>query len=192
MQYKKKLVNDRILDAGRAEYLKNGFRGGNIAAIATAAGVPVGNLYRYFDGKAGLLDAIVKPAYTELPKIIRKLSTMDEENNFSIEELMAVLASQLLQIFDEYGKEVLILVDKCATTRYDDFNEIVAKLVLELFLNKLYPEPSAVDGVMAELIAKAFLSSIFDILRKNLPRETTEEMFLRVLKYYFFNVQERK
>ena len=60
MQYKKEAVRERILEAARTEYLERGFRGGNISAIAERAGVPVGNLYRYFDGKNGVLDAIVK------------------------------------------------------------------------------------------------------------------------------------
>ena len=46
MQYKKKDINDRILEAGRDEYFAKGFRAGNISAIAANSGVPVGNLYR--------------------------------------------------------------------------------------------------------------------------------------------------
>lgn len=63
MQYKKKEVSERILQAGRDEYAEKGFRAGNISVIAANSGVPVGNLYRYFDGKMGLLTAIVRPAY---------------------------------------------------------------------------------------------------------------------------------
>ena len=63
MQYKKDTVRDNILDAARKEFLAHGFRGGNISVITKDAGVPVGNLYRYFEGKSGVLDAIVKPAY---------------------------------------------------------------------------------------------------------------------------------
>ena len=73
MQYKKESVREKILEAARKEYRRKGFRGGNISTIAENAGVPVGNLYRYFQGKTGVLDAIVKPAYDALPKLMAEL-----------------------------------------------------------------------------------------------------------------------
>lgn len=198
MQYKKKVINDRIVEAGKEEYLEKGYRGGNIAAIAASAGVPVGNLYRYFDGKAGLLDAIVKPAKEALPKIINELSGLDENGDMSLGELMALLADKLVTIFEDYGKEIIILVDKCATTRYEDFGDDIIKQVAMIVLYKLYPEPEETDRVMAQLIAKAFINSIFDVLRNALydktPREpqAMKSVILRVLKFYFFNAEERK
>ena len=45
MQYKKKEISERILQAGRKEYVEKGYRGGNISTIAEQAGVPVGNLW---------------------------------------------------------------------------------------------------------------------------------------------------
>lgn len=198
MQYKKKVINDRIIEAGKEEYLEKGYRGGNISTIAASAGVPVGNLYRYFDGKSGLLDAIVKPAKEALPKIINELSGLDENGEMSLGELMALLADKLVTIFEDFGKEIIILVDKCATTRYEDFGDDVTKQVAMIVLYKLYPEPEETDRVMAQLIAKAFINSIFDVLRHALydktPREpqAMKSVILRVLKFYFFNAEERK
>ena len=77
VQYKKEAVREKILDAARKEYLARGFRGGNIGTIAENAGVPIGNLYRYFEGKTGVLDAIVKPAYDALPKLMAELEQVE-------------------------------------------------------------------------------------------------------------------
>ena len=190
MQYKKKDINDRILEAGKAEYLSKGYRAGNIAAIAAAAGVPVGNLYRYFDGKAGLLDAIVKQVYVDTPALAKELAQVDSSGE--LKEIMAMLAGRLLSMFDSYGTELLILADKCASTRYEDFTSILADRVAELIKSKLYPSPTETDAHMAKLIANSFTSSLFDILRCNLPREKTEEMLLRMLNYHFLDVDSRK
>ncbi len=191
MQYKKKFINDRILESGRTEYLEKGFRVGNISTIATNAGVPVGNLYRYFDGKSGLLDAIVKPAYTELPKMIGKLSDMFDPALGATETFITELTKQLMQIFDEFGREIVILADKCATTRYEDFAEIIINQVSVLVEGRLYPEGTPEDKFMADLISKAFINSLFDILRMNDPA-ITEQAILRVLKFFFFEAEKRK
>ena len=164
MQYKKKFINDKILEAGREEYLSKGFRAGNISVIATAAGVPVGNLYRYFDGKNGLLEAIVKPTYLEVPKAISRLSNFDtSDKSMTMQDHMFQITDRLLQLFDECGKEIIILVDKCATTRYDDFSQKLTDQISEIVFEKLY-QAKAEDRLMAELIAKAFVDSIFEMV----------------------------
>lgn len=192
MQYKKKIINDRILEAGRNEYAQKGFRGGNISTIAENAGVPVGNLYRYFDGKSGLLDAIVKPAYTEVPKMLSELQTIDVLDSITLEQIMPMLSGQLLDFFDRYGKEILILVDNCATTRYEDFAKDITSQVGEIILKKLYTEPDEVDKKMAQAISKAFMNSLFDLLRMGLSREQMQQMMEKLIKFYFYEVESRK
>lgn len=192
MQYKKKDINDRIIDAGKAEYLEKGYRAGNIATIAANAGVPVGNLYRYFDGKAGLLDAIVKSTYVEIPQMAKELSQIDISGEASLRDIMSFLATRLLHTFDKCGKEILILADKCASTRYEDFTELLVNRVAELISSRLYSEPTETDLLMAKLSAKSFVSSLFDILRYDLPHDKTEEMLVRILNYHFFDIDERK
>ena len=191
MQYKKKFISDNIIKAGKDEFLEKGYRGGNIANIAVRANVPVGNLYRYFDGKAGLLDAIVKPVYTTVPAIAASFAQMGADKNISVEELMRLLAVRLLETFDKYGEELLILADKCITTRYEDFTDIVVDKVLELILVRIYTDPTETDKLMSRLIAKSFVSSLFDILRCKLSREKTEEMLNRMLTYHFLNIEAR-
>ncbi len=191
MQYKKKDINDKILEAGKAEYLEKGYRSGNIATIAANAGVPVGNLYRYFDGKAGLLDAIVKPAYAEIPNIAKELAQIDLGSDVPLRDIMSMLATRLLQTFDKYGQEMLILADKCASTRYEDFSDILINQVAELIGSRLYSDPSETDKIMQRLVAKSFVSSLFDILRLSLPREKTEEMLIRVLNYHFLYIDKK-
>ncbi len=192
MQYKKKDINDKILEAGKAEYLEKGYRSGNIATIAANAGVPVGNLYRYFDGKAGLLDAIVKPAYAEIPNMAKELAQIEISENVSLRDIMNMLATRLLQMFDKYGQEILILADKCASTRYEDFTDILVNQVSELVGTRLFTDPTETDKIMSRLVAKSFVSSLFDILRFSLPREKTEEMLVRVLNYHFLYIDSIK
>ncbi|MCI8435869.1 MAG: TetR/AcrR family transcriptional regulator [Clostridia bacterium] len=189
MRYKKKDINDRILEAGRDEYFAKGFRAGNISAIAANSGVPVGNLYRYFDGKSGLLDAIVKPAYNEIPKLVENLATYDTTPD--LEEYMPKLIKELLDAFDRYGKEIIILCDKCATTRYEDFSEKLVASVTRVVLNKISADPNDSDRLMSELISTAFIHSLLDLLRKGFDRATMERIIEKLLVFYFRDFNDR-
>lgn len=49
----------RILDAARTCFAERGFHAASIAAIAEAAGMSQGLIYRYFTNKAAIVHAIV-------------------------------------------------------------------------------------------------------------------------------------
>lgn len=191
MQYKKKEISEKILQAGRQEYAEKGYRAGNISVIAANSGVPVGNLYRYFDGKMGLLNAIVKPAYTQIPKIINELGGYDHDGDVSIEQMALLLTTKLLEVFEKYGSDILILVDKCASTRYEDFFEKLIGQCNDLLLKKLFPEPDENDVLMSQILSKSFMNSIFDILRQGLERSEMEIMINRLLIFYFADIKNR-
>lgn len=58
-QVLKQEVRDRIVRAGLEEFARHGLRDTTMAAIAARAGTAVGNVYRYFPDKAGVLAAAV-------------------------------------------------------------------------------------------------------------------------------------
>ena len=193
MQYKKKYINDKILEAGLAEYLDKGYRQGNISTIAQSAGVPVGNLYRYFDGKAGLLDALVKDVYLEIPKTIEKLARFfAEKAGLSVVEVLEHLANSLSEVFERNGRQIVILADKCATTRYEDFIDKIVAQIGELVFRLLYVEEKREDRLMSTLTARAFVHSLLDVLRLNLECAEAKSMVLRILKFYFYEIGSRK
>jgi AcrR family transcriptional regulator len=51
-----------IIDAARRLFEENGYAGTTLAAIASEAGVVVETIYRGFDGKAGLLEEVIRAA----------------------------------------------------------------------------------------------------------------------------------
>ncbi len=188
MQYKKKEINEKILAAGRKEYFEKGYRGGNISVIAANAGVPVGNLYRYYDGKMGLLTAIVKPAYTQVPKIIDELfSTSDRDAKNSAR----LLTGKLSELFEKYGEDILILVDKCASTRYEDFfDKLIDKCDAQLLKN-FFENPSESDLLFCHTVVRSFITSVFDVLRKDMSKEEKEALLERLLLFYFADIEQR-
>ncbi|MCL2848279.1 MAG: TetR/AcrR family transcriptional regulator [Firmicutes bacterium] len=192
MQYKKKETADKLLEEAMAEFLDKGYRTGSITAIAERAGVPIGNLYRYFDGKQGILDALVKQFYQTFPSMIERLSYVDKELMVDVPQLLEYLTTLVQNLIDQYGKVMILLVDKCATTRYEDFLDKIIDQVANIVHIKLYEKfNSDMDRLISKIASKAFIHSIIDILRLELPREKNEEIILRVLNFYFHDLQER-
>ncbi|MCL2375367.1 MAG: TetR/AcrR family transcriptional regulator [Firmicutes bacterium] len=193
MQYKKKYINDKLLRIGLEEYLEKGYRAANISLIAEKADVPVGNMYRYFDGKSGLLDALVKKTYTELPKIIDQLAKLDAEagQELGSRELMEHIARLLIGILEEHGKEMILLADKCASTRYEDFSERIIAQVANLVFVKLYPKGNDIDQKFSFIASKAFVNSMFDLLRMDISGDELEAVILRLMNFYFYEIDAR-
>lgn len=193
MQYKKEDVRERILAAARKEYLARGFRGGNISAIAQEANVPVGNLYRYFEGKTGVLDAIVRPAYEALPKLLAELQQVETLDSVTLGQTMPMLSGGLLTFFDAFGDDILILLDGCDGTRYEDFGQDISRQVSRVIKRKLYPgKTTEREEQLADIISKAFCGSLFDILRMRLDHAQKQELVEKLLKFYFYEIDKRK
>jgi len=194
MQYKKKYINDRLLEAGQKEFLEKGFRQGSITTVAEQAGVPIGNLYRYFDGKGGLLDAIVRNTYQEVPRLVEQLAKIDTDVSLDMKEDAKIhIVQLLLNLFEAHGKQMVLLSDKCATTRYEDFIQKITDQVANLVFIKFYgKEGGETDKLMAYYTSKAFIGTMFDILRSDLSREKNEQIILRVLNFYFYELGARK
>ena len=59
MRQSERSTRERILEAGRREFLRSGFRGASLRAIAREAGVTTGAFYGYYASKEALFDALV-------------------------------------------------------------------------------------------------------------------------------------
>lgn len=191
MQYKKEIVRQKIIEVGKEEFLTNGFRGGNIKSIAEKAGVPVGNLYRYFDGKNGLLGAIVGPVYDEIPNIINKLVQLFVSQNVSFHAITPALTDNALQMFDLYKAELLILVYMCEETPYADFVNKLDKIVSSLIINYMKSEPTEEQIEFIAIISRNFVTTLFDTLKAGYERERLKNLISKLIEFTFNNINDR-
>ena len=66
MQTLKKKIEERIMNAARAEFGEHGFARAEMHSIAERAGVSTSNPYIYFPNKDSLFCALVKPAVDQI------------------------------------------------------------------------------------------------------------------------------
>ena len=62
---------DTIVASARKVFCSCGFEKGSIVDIARDAGIAEGTIYRYFDGKRGLLDEVLRRHYAAIFNEIR-------------------------------------------------------------------------------------------------------------------------
>lgn len=72
----------KILEAGKNEFLEKGFRKASVRSIAAAVNVTTGAVYRYYENKEALFDALVSAPAEELYELYRSYN-----EDFSKQEL---------------------------------------------------------------------------------------------------------
>ena len=86
---------DGILDAAKTVFAREGYEGASIAAVAKAAGVSDGLIYRYFANKRDLLDRVLEAFYE---RIIHDLEeTVAQSRRF--EERLHGLIRRHIEVF---------------------------------------------------------------------------------------------
>ncbi len=78
----------RLMSAGKTLFARNGYEQTSTAAIAREAGTSESQLVRYFEGKAGLLDAIFNESWKPLNERVEQI----ESNSSGREAVLEILA----------------------------------------------------------------------------------------------------
>ena len=88
-----RLLNDElaknILEASKKEFLKKGFQKASVRSIVAAVNVTTGAVYRYYENKEALFDALVKAPAEELYELYRSYNEdfSDQELNEQMDAL---------------------------------------------------------------------------------------------------------
>lgn len=119
-------VRDAILDAATVCFARQGFHRTSMAAIAREAGISTGNTYRYFPGKRELFEHILPASFVgELEQVLDRrvtaLAQLDDLNALDDEALAR--QADLLTFLVANRLRVVLLLDRCADTPYEDFAE---------------------------------------------------------------------
>lgn len=122
-QVLKEEVRNRILAAATTEFFESGYSGSSLRNIAKAAGITPGNLYRYFDGKDYIYEAVVGESYRQLSQILEEYTDNQVKINIApTRELIAemrkknagVIVSRVIQevinVFGDNRMGLLILL----------------------------------------------------------------------------------
>lgn len=122
-QVLKEEVRDRILAAATGEFFESGFNGTSMRSIAKGAGITAGNLYRYYDSKEKIYEAVVGDSYRQLNSVLEKrsqnrititqspdLAFIGEMQQEEVRKIIRESIREVVEIFDDRRMGLLILI----------------------------------------------------------------------------------
>jgi AcrR family transcriptional regulator len=166
MQVLKEEIRERIKNAAIDVFFDKGFLKATMKEIALKADVPTGLLYSYYENKESLLEKIVVPIHSQVKKLIKKNHPEDEGT------IDFFFSNELPKIFERiftHRKEIVIIVDKCSGTKYENLKNVViddiAEHIKKQFVKRLHNSEILLDDLFFHIVAHNFSEGFFEIAR---------------------------
>lgn len=110
-------VREKLIRAGKKEFLEHGYEKASLRRICTAAGVTTGALYFCFQNKADLFEQIVSGTIRELEKLSQRMIQAElQDSSVGVEN-----EKELISFLWKNRDVILILWEKSDGTKYEGF-----------------------------------------------------------------------
>ena len=183
-QVLKEEIRQNILRAAASEFLEHGYQGSSMRNIARAAGITAGNLYRYYESKDSLYEAIIREPWLELNRIIGertnhliRLSEAPSEESIhgfpreEVESLVQDISGDVARLLRTSSPGILILLQDDREDEREESRYAVIRWLRILF-GLLFR-----DRRLARYLAFGFMESIIRVaLEEEDPRENIEKL----------------
>jgi AcrR family transcriptional regulator len=185
----------RILQASKEEFLKNGFRGASLRAIAKRAGVTTGAIFGYYADKKALFDALVAECADTFRN--RFVSVQHDFDELPAERQMSDMhtyTSEALQgmldyIYENFDIFKLILCFG-AGTDYEDYADSLVKIEIESsarFMDRMraagYPVRE-ISPNLNHILASAYFSAIFETTAHDMPKAEADAYVASLAEFF--------
>lgn len=195
MDQSKPGTRQRILEAGRDEFLAHGFRGASLRRIVKQAGVTTGAFYGYFKSKEALFDALVEGPYTTLMNRFDAAQegfaalTPDEQFRQMGEYSGACIDWMTDYLYEEPVAFRLLLC--CAGgTRYESFvhrmveTEVAYTHRFMAVMGKLGHPCRPIDPQLEHILVSGMFSAFFEIVIHDMPQSQAHGYVQALRQFY--------
>ena len=186
---------DRILHAGKQEFLQKGFRAASLRNIVRDAGVTTGAFYGYFKSKQELFQALVeRPARTFLERFERAQADFaglsPEQQSGRMGEISGNCIEWMVEyIYGHYDAFKLILC--CSEgTKYEHFIHTMVEIEVDgthRFMDVLKDMGHPVremDSQLEHILVSGLFSGFFEIVIHDMPQENARR-YVRDLREFY-------
>jgi AcrR family transcriptional regulator len=172
MQTLKDEVREGILAAAMDEFLKKGFSGSSMNAIANSAGISVSNIYNYYPGKEPVFEALTDGVARSLKKLVTDLPSYWKGGGEDCGACAELVPSAIFDFIKRNRLQLILALDRSAGTKRESLKaDIVASLAGAMMQNV---EGSASrqrgkDGVqpfLVRLLAMNLIQGLLEIARE--------------------------
>lgn len=158
-QVLKEEVRARILDGALEVFARDGFEAATMAGIAKAAGVGAASIYRYFESKEELFDAVITPELTQrfeslLDRRVRALARISLRGDAGGDA-----GDEMMRFWLENRLAVVILLDRAAGTRHARYGERFVDLLMKHTLVELRALAKRMLGAPEQFVLRAIFEN---------------------------------
>jgi AcrR family transcriptional regulator len=154
---------DRILTTALCEFASNGFKGTNVSAIAKAAGISVGAVYKYFPSKEDLFMTVIDYGYQDLDKVLLEIVALDDDIFVKIENILRAARDyskknpQVIQVYLHCTTEGLPELAKKISQKIETISAKYYRALIVAARDKGIVAPDTDEGVAAFCLDSLFL-----------------------------------
>ena len=186
---------EKILSAGKHEFLDKGFNGASLRNIAARADVTTGALYGYFTDKEELFYKSVGDAPLQLREIFIKNQKeftalplekkVSDAFSYSVEALLKFLKF-IYENFDSFK----LVICKSAGTNYENYIHSLVDIEIEytlIFLNEIRGAKIMnveIDETLLHILSSSYFHSVFETVEHDMPRDKAES-YIHSLSSFF-------
>jgi AcrR family transcriptional regulator len=189
MQVLKEEIRMRILHAAVESFYVDGFAKSKMKTIAEHATIPVGLVYSYYKSKKDLLDAVVMPVYRKITTLLRNESAGNNDTHYFFETEIPFL----IDLLETDRKQAVILIDKCAGTKYeaakDEFINLAKTHIKNYITSKKVKDMEVKDDLFHHMLATNLMESFFEITRHYKDAEWAKKMIALLAQYHFYGLE---
>lgn len=186
---------EKIQKAALEEFLDKGFLGASLRQIVKKAGVTTGAFYGYFSSKEALFASIVEPHAAALMGHFMKGQIAFAELPEEEQPLHMGTASQsyihwMVDYICDHPEPVKVLLTRAEGTGYENFLhnmvevEVDSTLRYMEVLRRLGRPVPELDRALCHIAASGMLSSIFEVVVHDMPREQALSYANRLRDFY--------
>ena len=176
-------VTEKLVEAAKQEFLKNGYERASLQTIAEKAGSSKGAIYIRYPDKESLYRSLVQPAMDDFCGLIQ--STLEQFN-----QLPGVEQTSQMYSFSDHGfwasvdyiydhfDEFKLLLTSGENSTYQEFLHRIVELDNQCTMRYIQaPE-------LGHLLSSAFYTGMFEVVIHDMPKDQAVEHIQRMRRFY--------
>lgn len=196
----KTLSHERIIRAARDEFSEYGFEKASMRRIGKRCGLTAAALYRHFDSKEAMFDALIRPALEDLEKWINEHVSRSEEAIRTCADLPdgketreiwdSTEIDMMRELIYPRMEEYAMLVNKSHGSKYEDFLdhfvEYQMKMMIPQFkeLRQLGLDVKDISEKELHIVTTAYCTALFEPVVHNYSLEDAVQ-YLDTVEAFF-------
>ncbi|MDR0424724.1 MAG: TetR/AcrR family transcriptional regulator [Clostridiales Family XIII bacterium] len=188
-------TQQKLLDAGRAEFLEKGFKSASLRNIVKQAGFTLGAFYGYYPDKASLFEALAEPAAGELVDMFRQAQDAHFDLLPKGETVKSrALSTRYLSAFLDFiykNFDAFKLIVCCADgTNYEGYLHRLVEIEVDrteqyyAILRESGKARGEVSREVHHMLTSAYFDAVFETVRHNMPIERAKEHIAQLSTFF--------